>query len=230
MHYLFDVDGTLTPSRGKINPEFGDWFLAFANTHPVSLVSGSDYQKTIDQLGCEIIAATKFVFSCSGNVVRDCGVIVHEHKWDIPGDALCYLHKAVYTSQYPDRYGKHFERRTGMLNVSVVGRNATGRERTDYYHWDLVHSERANIAKSINQKWPALVAVVGGETSIDISSIGSDKSQVLEWIVGDIAFFGDRMDPIGNDYPLAAAILAENRGDSHAVRGWQNTWHLLKSL
>jgi len=30
--YIFDVDGTLTPSRGKIDPEFGAWFITFAIT------------------------------------------------------------------------------------------------------------------------------------------------------------------------------------------------------
>ena len=30
MFYVFDVDGTLTPSRGKIDVEFKAWFLDFA--------------------------------------------------------------------------------------------------------------------------------------------------------------------------------------------------------
>ena len=27
--FLFDVDGTLTPSRGRIDPDFEQWFLKF---------------------------------------------------------------------------------------------------------------------------------------------------------------------------------------------------------
>ena len=30
--YIFDVDGTLTPSRGTIDPEFKKFFLKFAKT------------------------------------------------------------------------------------------------------------------------------------------------------------------------------------------------------
>jgi len=45
-HFLFDVDGTLTPSRKKINSQFAIWFLYFAQNNPVSLVTGSDNPKT----------------------------------------------------------------------------------------------------------------------------------------------------------------------------------------
>lgn len=228
MHYLFDVDGTLTPSREKINPAFGHWFLGFARTHDVSFVSGSDYEKTLDQLGTDIVEAAKFVFSCSGNVVREAGEIVHEHSWTIPEPVMDYLKSELFTSPYEERFGKHFEHRTGMMNFSIIGRNAKGHDRTDYYKWDLEHGERARIAKTVNETWPDLFAVVGGETGIDISSAGSDKSQVLEWIKGDVVFFGDRTDPIGNDYSLANATVSQRRGTFHTVYDWKDTWEILK--
>ena len=37
-HFVFDVDGTLTPSRKKIQPQFAIWFLYFAQQNSVSLV------------------------------------------------------------------------------------------------------------------------------------------------------------------------------------------------
>lgn len=230
MHYLFDVDGTLTPSREKINPAFGHWFLGFARSHEVSLVSGGDYQKTLEQLGPEIIDAAKFVFSCSGNVIRENGEILHEHSWTVPEPVLDYLKSELFTSPYEERFGKHFEHRTGMLNFSIVGRNAKGRDRLDYYHWDLKNGERTRIVNTINDTWPDLHAVVGGETSIDIASIGADKSQVLEWIKGDILFIGDRTDPIGNDYPLACATVEQRRGSFETVTSWKDTWEILKKI
>ena len=39
LEYIFDVDGTLTPSRGTIDPQFKKEFLAFARTHNVYLVT-----------------------------------------------------------------------------------------------------------------------------------------------------------------------------------------------
>ena len=45
MKYIFDVDGTLTPSRQPIMPEFKDWFLDFCKHNEVYIVTGSDYPK-----------------------------------------------------------------------------------------------------------------------------------------------------------------------------------------
>ena len=36
MHFIFDVDGTLTPSRDRINEDFRLWFLDFVEYHNVS--------------------------------------------------------------------------------------------------------------------------------------------------------------------------------------------------
>lgn len=231
MHYLFDVDGTLTPSREKINPAFQEWFLEFCKNNTVSLVSGSDYQKTVEQLGQELIDEVKFVFSCSGNVVRESGEIIHEHYWTAPEPVMDYLKSHLFVSDYEERFGKHFEHRTGMLNFSVVGRNAKGKDRTEYYKWDLVHKERESIVNTINETWPDLRALIGGETGVDISSAGADKSQVLEWIDdSDVIFFGDRTDPVGNDYPLAQATVQNRQGTVYTVKDWKETWEILKSI
>ena len=42
MKYIFDVDGTLTPSGGRMNNEFANWFEHFATHNAVYLVTGSD--------------------------------------------------------------------------------------------------------------------------------------------------------------------------------------------
>ena len=52
--YIFDIDGTLTPSRDKINKDFLKWFLEFVKWHPVYLVTGSDRTKTEEQIGEEL--------------------------------------------------------------------------------------------------------------------------------------------------------------------------------
>ena len=45
--FIFDVDGTLTPSRKKITPEFFDEFFQFTEENDVYLVTGSDRDKTL---------------------------------------------------------------------------------------------------------------------------------------------------------------------------------------
>ena len=52
--FIFDVDGTLSDSRQLMDPEFKAWFLEFMSREKVWLVTGSDYEKTLEQLGPEI--------------------------------------------------------------------------------------------------------------------------------------------------------------------------------
>ena len=62
--FIFDVDGTLTPSRQQIVPKFHDWFLKFIEENYVYLVTGSDYSKTVEQLGkriCESVLEVMFM-------------------------------------------------------------------------------------------------------------------------------------------------------------------------
>ena len=44
--FVFDVDGTLTEPRKKIDSEFKDFMLKFIENNDVYLVTGSDRLKT----------------------------------------------------------------------------------------------------------------------------------------------------------------------------------------
>ena len=66
MKYIFDVDGTLTPSRQVIDSAFEAFMIKFCCSHDVYLVTGSDRQKTVDQLGLDICYRAKRVYNCSG--------------------------------------------------------------------------------------------------------------------------------------------------------------------
>lgn len=231
MVYLFDVDGTLTPSRGVIDPEFKEWFIDFCKNNRVGLVTGSDYAKTLEQLTEEVLDVVEYSFNCSGNAVYKNHQPVYTSNWECPYGLWLYLENELYKSPYVHKYGKHFEERIGMLNFSIVGRAAVGRERSDYFEWDQENNERIKLARYINKRWPEVQAVVGGETGIDIFEKGKDKSQVLDYFQNEeLVFFGDRMDPDGNDYPLSKAILDNNLGKCYNIRNWEDTWTQLKQL
>ena len=51
---LFDVDGTLTPARGRITPEVDNVLRRLAEKVSVGLVSGSDICKTEEQVGDQV--------------------------------------------------------------------------------------------------------------------------------------------------------------------------------
>ena len=56
--FIFDIDGTLTLSRQPIDTSFQAFMIVFCCKHPVYLVTGSDRQKTIDQVGLDTVSYT----------------------------------------------------------------------------------------------------------------------------------------------------------------------------
>ena len=230
MNYVFDVDGTLTPSRGVIDPEFKEWFTEFAENNPVYLVTGSDLAKTVEQLGEDLVKKVAYSFNCAGNAVYSKGELVYQSNWTLPLDVREFLESHLKTSPYPHKYGLHLEERIGLLNYSVVGRKAVGDQRTAYYLWDKEHGERQWLVEQINTRWPEIQAAAGGETGVDIFARGCDKAQVLKYITGDIYFFGDRIDPAGNDWSIAQAIIDQHRGRCYNVGSWTDTFNLLKEI
>ena len=229
--FIFDVDGTLTPSRQKMDPEFQAWFLQFCKEEPVFLVSGSDYPKTVEQLGEDICYHVKRVFSCSGNDIWMQGQNFSTTDWKAPDFVIKWLNDELIRSPYQTRTGNHIEERPGCLNFSIVGRNATAEQRANYVKYDTLNKERQNIAATFNHIFAEsnarITAKIGGETGLDIYPIGKDKSQIIKEFrpYDDLVFFGDKMDEGGNDKPLADV---NTKGTNHHVRDWQHTFELLK--
>ena len=227
--FIFDVDGTLTPSRGLMDTNFQMWFNNFCRAYPVYLVTGSDKTKTIEQIGEETYNLAHTVYNCSGSDVWQGGKNIRSDDWILPMHVKAWLLKKLQESQFSLRTGLHIEQRKGMVNFSVVGRNATLGERKLYVKFDNENNERDHIADLFNKEFPNLIARPGGETGIDISPVGFDKSQILvDFDSNDtIHFFGDRLDEQGNDWPLANA---NTKGKNYHVTGWEHTWKLLKEI
>lgn len=221
------MDGTLTPSRGTIDGDFAVFFSNFCAENEVYLVTGSDRDKTIEQIGEEIYSLCKRVYNCSGSDVWEGETRIRTNSWTLPKDTEEWLAGFLKESKFTLRTGLHFEHRTGMCNFSIVGRNATLGERKLYSEYDKQTNERNTIARMLIDRFKYVDAKVGGETGIDIFPKGADKSQILvDFKKTDrILFFGDAMDKDGNDYPLAVAL---KNGGSFGVSGWQETWKHLR--
>jgi phosphomannomutase len=230
--FVFDVDGTLTPSRGKMDYNFKAFFNTFCLVNDVYLVTGSDKPKTVEQIGEPTYNLAKRVYNCSGCDVWEGNTHIRASSWVLPEDAHEWLSVKLTDSPFKIRAGLHFEHRPGMVNYSVVGRNADLKQRAEYVTYDTSANERVSIARSFNNMFPNLQATVGGETGLDIAPRGSDKSQILkDFNVNDtIHFFGDAMLEGGNDWPLANAIeQGDYLGLSHHVQGWEDTWQILSN-
>jgi len=226
MHkFIFDVDGTLTPSRGKMNESFVTFFFDFCKNNDVYLVTGSDKEKTIEQIGEKIYNRCKRVYQCNGNDVWIGNENIQTNEWTLPDLARTFLISCEYESQFDTRTGNHIEERPGMINFSVVGRNANAEQRASYVTYEEQNSERKKIAEAFNTMFPDLSAKVGGETGIDISPKGADKSQIVKDFDKEdtLWFFGDAIYEGGNDYPLAKLIKNHRK-----VNGWSQTKEYLQ--
>lgn len=230
VNFIFDVDGTLTPSRARIDPEFHDYFLSFCDDFNVYLVTGSDYEKTREQLGDKILNKINTSFNCAGNSNWSRGKQIHSNELVVSEEFISFLEEKVAQSKFYRKATNHIEFRPGMINFSVLGRNCTLEQRYLYKQWDEHKQERNIIASEIMEKFPGIVAQVAGEIGIDIYEKGRDKSQVVKWIRTPITFYGDKMQFDGNDYPLARALDNIPQCKSIQVRNWQDTYRCLRTM
>ena len=53
INYMFDIDGTLTPSRLPIDKDFEVFLKQWILNKQTYLVTGSDKEKTIEQIGTD---------------------------------------------------------------------------------------------------------------------------------------------------------------------------------
>ncbi len=227
--FIFDVDGTLTPSRKQIDGKFWAFFIQFCCRNDVYLVTGSDREKTLEQLGLDICYRARRVYNCSGSDAYERDVNVYRDDWKLPKEVERFLEDELAYSCFPIRNGLHIEHRPGGVNFSILGRGKDPSDgRTEYVKWDKERMERQDIADRLRNAFPNLSVALGGQTGIDIGPLGSDKSQILRDFSEDdeLHFFGDRCEEGGNDHSLAKAV--EKRGGlSYNVETFRDTWKLL---
>lgn len=227
--YIFDVDGTLTPSCGILDSEFEKEFLEFASNHTCYLITGSDRPKTYSQVGPEVYDSCKQVYQCNGAEVWEQNRRVKSSDWTPPHELKSYLKNIAHHSRCPVKTNNQIEVRTGMVNFSTVGRSCTPDQRKQYYLWDKMTQERKYLASNIEKKFDDINAVVGGQISIDIYPKGQNKSMIANDLASEyeLIFFGDKTEHGGNDYPLAMMIELGDLGKTHQVDGWEQTRQLL---
>ena len=229
--YIFDVDGTLTPSRLRMTEEFAKFFDEWSSKNKYYLVTGSDLEKTKEQLPIAYIDRAKSIFTCCGNQQWIKNELVYDNKFKVTKKLNKLLGTIMSNSQYPYRYGNHIEDRGSMVNFSIVGRDCTQEQREEYFEWDKQSLERKIIANAIKEKFPKLDAVLGGQISIDIYPKGMDKSQIIKHIDFDeCIFIGDRTEKGGNDYPLAKLMEETNNCKYFQTEGPEQTMEILQWL
>ena len=233
--YVFDVDGTLTEPREEMNYSFSNEFLFWSMNKQCYISTGSDFQKVKQQVPWDVLDCFESIFCCMGNEVRDpVGTVIHKSTFNIPDLLEQDLAVFLQGTSFPYKTGNHLEPRSGMLNFSVVGRNASIEQRKEYNAWDNIHMERAKIAEFINHNYPALDATVGGSISIDIIEYGQDKGQTVHYLENagatKIVFVGDKCEPGGNDHGIIRELEKSDLAfEWYNVKGPEDTLRLIRT-
>ena len=211
--YIFDMDGTLTPARQPMQPDFARRFFPWVKSHIAYLAAGSDYKKIVEQIpGDAVGTGFSGIYSSMGNVFHQKGKEIYRNQILLKKELLQTLEKFRKNTAYTGKlYSNYMELRPGMLNFSVLGRNCPFEERAKYHEWDAIHHERETITKEVNKKFSEYEASLGGKISIDIVMRGGGKEQIAAKIRerhpnDKIIFLGDMVKKGGNDYALAEAL------------------------
>ncbi|PKU82013.1 Phosphomannomutase [Dendrobium catenatum] len=215
---LFDVDGTLTAPRKAITPKMLQFMQDLRKVVTVGVVGGSDLVKISEQLGksdtscCAVISDYDYVFAENGLVAYKNGELIGKQNFksflgeEKLKELINFTLHYIADLDIPIKRGTFIEFRSGMLNVSPIGRNCSQEERDEFEKYDKVHNIRSKMVSVLREKFKHLNLTfsIGGQISFDVFPQGWDKTYCLRYLEDfpEIHFFGDKTYKGGNDYEI----------------------------
>ena len=238
---LFDIDGTLTEARKAIKENMVECLKKVSTYEDIDIatVGGSDLPKAKEQLK-SAIDLLKFVFTENGLVYLDEKKELHKVNkistflgYDKLKEFVNFCLKYVAELDIPVKTGTFVELRTGLINVSPIGRNCSQEERDAFVIYNKEHHVleqfRETLIKNFAEKF-GLEISIGGQISFDVYPVGWDKRfclQFIEKLYDNIIFFGDKGYFGGNDYEI---ITNEKITKGIRVKNPENTIELINKI
>lgn len=197
----------------------------------VGIVGGSDLPKQEEQLGKGIANVFPYNFSQNGLVAYKDGVLQEVQTIskfigeDNVKKIVNWTLKYLCDLDIPVKRGTFFEFRSGMFNISPIGRNCSREERNEYEKVDLEKNIRKDMVAAMKKEFADLDLTysIGGQISFDVFPRGWDKTYCLKYVnaedFDEIHFFGDKTFEGGNDYE----IFSSDRTIGHTVTSPDDT-------
>ena len=225
--FLFDMDGTLTPPRKKMDFRIENMLAKIQKQgHEIGIITGSDMNYITQQ--CAVILDLSNVqpldihfLPCNGTKYsyRDKEIYVSNMREKYSRDKWNSLIKYLIKCQLEivERYdiplsGHFIDYRDSMINWCPIGRNANSDDRKafEFKNNALSHeSLRMQYIRRLRDfllfKEMDITIKLGGDTSFDIYPTGWDKAYPIEKGIFDeynIYFIGDRCNQSGNDFEI----------------------------
>ena len=233
---LFDVDGVLIKPQSKITQETLQLLEKLKEKYDLGFVGGSDISNQKRDIGDEhIFKLFKWGFSQNGTTAFENGELFHKTSIvEFLGEEKCqnFINttlKELSKVKVPKKRGFFIDLRTGMINVSPIGRNCSYEEREEFFEFDKEEKVREKIIKELKPLTDELNldVVIGGMISFEMFPKGWDKTYCLQFIedkYDTIYFFGDKCYEGGNDY----TIYHDKRTQGFWVKNFNETMKILK--
>lgn len=215
---IFDLDGTLAPSKQMMAPEMTILLTELLKRIKVAVISGGGFPQFESELLRSFSPsmsnlASLYLLPTSGtrlmtwagqwNEVYNERLPEQERKRLVAafGEAL----KLGGYVEPPKIYGQLIEDRGSQITFSGLGQKAPLELKES---WDPDHKKREKIAEILRKRLPEFDIRIGGTTSIDITRRGINKAygihkleQHLKIPIANMIFVGDALFFGGNDYP-----------------------------
>jgi len=251
---LFDMDGTLTPARKCIEPNMVAAISRLTRHMHVGIVTGSGYEYISEQ--CADLWKDPYInldnltlLPCNGtqkfewnNNKWECTYEVNM-KSEVSVNTYNTLLKKILelqleTIQKNDKLplsGTFLQYRGSLLNWCMIGRDFSDCDRSKFIKIDKAQNLRKNLINQLISHAAQLnihnvVAVAGGECSVDIYPIGWDKTYALKHFtkVDNIWFTGDRCKSGGNDHTLYKKI--KKTGSAFHIKNPKETMGVIDNI
>ncbi|CAG9465730.1 unnamed protein product [Pedinophyceae sp. YPF-701] len=234
---LFDVDGTLTVPRNKIDGEMTAFMNELREYVTVGVVGGSDFSKIKEQLGDDVLERHDYIFAENGLVAYKGSeqIAIQSLKTYLGEDKLQrfinFVLHYIADLKIPVKRGTFIEFRNGMLNVSPIGRNCSQEERDEFERYDKEAGVRKTMVAKLREEFKDLNLTfsIGGQISFDVFPAGWDKTYCLQFVDKEfptIHFFGDKTYEGGNDHE----IFTSDRTEGHTVTSPADTREQCRKL
>ncbi|PRP82876.1 phosphomannomutase isoform 2 [Planoprotostelium fungivorum] len=211
---LFDVDGTLSPSRKSASEAMKETLLKLRKKVSVGVVGGSDLKKIAEQIGSQdyllsnfdyVFAENGLTFYQDGQFKAQANILKHLGEETLQR-IINFTLRYVADLKIPKKRGTFVEYRAGMLNISPIGRNCSQEERDEFFAYDKIHNIRTQMVDAFKKEFHDLPLTfsIGGEISFDVFPTGWDKTYCLQYVekFQKVYFFGDRTQLGGNDHEI----------------------------
>lgn len=238
---LFDVDGTLTIPRNRINDDMLNTLhkLKDRNNIDIGFVGSSDLSKQIEQLGEENMYLFKWKFTENGlKSYYDFDLIHTKNIIEFLGEdryrnLINTILSVLSSVHIPKKIEDFIQHRTCMINVSLIGRSCTQSERDEFEIYDKENNVRKDIIEklkeSLGNEFYNFQFSITDQISIDIFPQGCDKTYCLQFVqykYDKIYFFGDKTMKGGNDYE----IYNDSRVKGYNVNSYKDTIKYINEL